>query len=176
MSSTNPWQLRPETPADTDAITAVTRLAFDKTQGQEVQMVTEYRASPDFIPALSLVAEVGGQVVGHVITAPAELRGDPDNLERPRRVLCLGPISVLPAFQCRGIGSALMERTLQLCAGRPDLHDSAPMIVLWGHSEYYPRFGFRPAREFGLKPDSDEAFVYPLRPDIRDYAGLELPG
>ena len=154
-----------------EAIAEVTRLAFDKTQGQEVQMVADYRAAPDFISALSLVAESGGRVVGHVITAPAELRGDPGDLLRPRRVLYLGPISVLPEFQRRGIGSALMRRTLDLCACRPE-----PMIVLWGHSDYYPRFGFRPAREFGLEPGSDAAMVYPLCSDIRAYAGLELPG
>jgi putative acetyltransferase len=171
MSVTKALQLRPEMPTDTAAIAEVTRLAFDKTQGQEVQMVADNRAAPEFIPELSLVAELDGQVVGHVITAPAELRGDPGDRERPRRVLALGPISVLPEFQRRGVGSALMERTLQVCAGRPE-----PMIVLWGHAAYYPRFGFRPAREFGLEPDSDEAFVLPLRPDIRAYAGLELPG
>ena len=49
------------------------------------------------------------------------------------------------------------------------------MIVLFGHSAYYPRFGFRPACDFGLKPDFDAAMIYPLQADLSEYAGLELP-
>lgn len=133
-------------------------------------MVADRRASAHFIPELSLVAVQDGRVVGHVITAPTDLQGDVGNTERPRRLLLLGPISVLPEFQRQGIGAALMWRTLEVAATRPE-----PMIVLFGHSAYYPRFGFRPARDFGLKPDFDAAMVYPLRPDLSGYAGLSLP-
>ena len=167
--------IRPETPADIGAIAEVTRLAFDKTNGEEVRMVAKFRVRADFIPELSLVAELGGTVVGHVITLPAELRGDEQHTEQPRRVLALGPLSVTPEFQRQGIGGQLLQRTLEVATRRPDLTGSAPMIVLWGHSDYYPRFGFRPARELGLRPDDDAAMVYPLREDLSEYAGLELP-
>ena len=167
--------IRPEIAADIAAIANLTRRAFDKTNGEEVQMVADFRARADFIPEFSLVAELGGMVVGHVITVPSILRGDEGNTERPRRVLLLGPLSVLPEFQRRGMGGQLLRRTLEVVACRPDLSGSAPMIVLWGHSDYYPRFGFRPARELGLRPDDDAAMVYPLREDLSEYAGLELP-
>lgn len=163
--------IRPEQPADATAIAEVTRLAFTDGGGvRENEMIGEIRASGRFLPDLSLVAEVEGQVVGHVIVAPAELRGDPEHPERPRRVLLLGPLSVLPEFQRRGIGSALMRSVLARLCGR-----SEPMVVLWGHEEYYPRFGFRRAAEFGLRPDTPAAMVYPLRDDLSPYAGLEMP-
>lgn len=133
-------------------------------------MIGEIRASGRFLPDLSLVAEVGGRVVGHVIVAPTDLRGHPENLEQPRRVLLLGPLSVLPEWQRQGIGSALMRAVLRAARGRPE-----PMVVLWGHADYYPRFGFRPATEFGLRPDSPAAMVYPLQDDLAAYAGLEMP-
>ena len=170
MSTPLALHIRPETPADIAAIAEVTLCAFDQTNGEEVQRVADCRASVRFIPELSLVAVLNGQIVGHVITAPADLQGDIENTERPRRVLLLGPISVLPEFQRQGIGAALMWRTLEVAVARLE-----PMIVLFGHSAYYPRFGFRPAHDCGLKPDFDAAMVYPLRPDLSAYAGLSLP-
>ncbi len=163
--------IRPERPGDAASIAEVTRLAFTYNGGvRENEMIGEIRASGRFLPDLSLVAEVGGRVVGHVIVAPTDLGGDPERPERPRRVLLLGPISVLPEFQRRGIGSALMRAALERVRGCPE-----PMVVLWGHSDYYPRFGFRPAAEFGLRPDTPAAMVYPLRGDLSAYAGLEMP-
>nr|WP_246580899.1 N-acetyltransferase [Deinococcus aestuarii] len=163
--------IRPEGPADAPAIAEVTRLAFTYNDGlRENEMIEEIRTSGRFLPNLSLVAEVGGRTVGHVIVAPADLRGEPENPDRPRRVLYLGPISVLPEFQRRGIGSDLMRAVLGAVQGRPE-----PMVVLWGHSDYYPRFGFRRAAEFSLHPDTPTAMIYPLRNDLSAYAGLELP-
>ncbi|MCP2015887.1 putative acetyltransferase [Deinococcus sp. HSC-46F16] len=163
--------LRPERPADADTIAEVTRLAFTSNGGvRENEMIGEIRASGRFLPDLSLVAELGGRVVGHVLVSPTDLQGDPEQPERPRRVLLLGPLSVLPEFQRRAIGSALMRGVLARLQERPE-----PMVVLWGHEAYYPRFGFRPASDFGLEPDSPAAMVYPLRRDLSAYAGLKLP-
>lgn len=163
--------LRPESPTDAPAIAEVTRRAFTYNGGvRENEMIGEIHASGRFLPDLSLVAEVEGQVVGHVIVAPADLRGDEERPDRARRVLYLGPLSVLPEYQRRGIGSALMRAVLGRLTGRPE-----PMVVLWGHEDYYPRFGFRRASEFGLRPDSPAAMVYPLQHDLSAYAGLEMP-
>ncbi len=82
----------------------------------------------------------------------------------------LGPVSVLPAFQRRGIGGALIQQGLDLCRTRPE-----PMVALTGHSDFYPRFGFRPAREFGMLPAWDAAMVYALRDDLSEFRGLHLP-
>ncbi len=151
------------------AIARITRLAFDKTSGEEVEMVARIRASPEFIPELSLVAEVNGQLVGHLLISLETLR-HADGQPTDHAVLMLGPLSVLPAFQRQGVGGALIRRGLSICHRRPE-----PMVTLFGHSDYYPRFGFRFAREFGLLPDWDAAMVYLLQDDLSAFRGLHLP-
>lgn len=161
--------IRPEQAADIAAIARITRLAFDRTNGEEVEMIARIRASPRFIPELSLVAEVKGQPAGHLLISRETLRladGQPTD----HAVLMLGPTSVLPAFQRRGIGGALIRRGLNLCHSR-----SEPMVTLFGHSDYYPRFGFHFARKFGMLPAWDAAMVYPLRDDLSEFQGLYLP-
>lgn len=132
-------------------------------------MIARIRTSPQFIPALSLVAEVDRPVAGHLLISLETLRLE-DGQPTEHEVLMLGPISVLPTFQRQGIGGALIRHGLYLCHSRPE-----PMVVLFGHSEYYPRFGFRPAREFGMLPDYDAAMVYPLQDDLSEFRGLYLP-
>ena len=161
--------IRPEQPGDTEAIARITLLAFDKTNGEEVAMVARIRASADFIPELSLVALKDGLPVGHLLISRERLR-TPDDQPTGAEVLLLGPISVLPGYQGQGIGSVLIECALPVCQARPEL-----AMVLVGHPDFYPRFGFRPAREFGLLPDWNEAMVCPLRPDLDRHAGLKIP-
>jgi putative acetyltransferase len=88
--------------------------------------------------SFALVAERAGVVVGHVQMSRAWI-GDRD-------VLALGPIGVEPARQGDGIGSALIHATLEEAARRGEV-----AVVLLGSPEFYPRFGFRPGTEFGLK-------------------------
>lgn len=131
-------------------------------------MIDRFRASPEFRADWSLVALLGGVIVGHVLVAPCELQGG--ETAQPRHALMLGPMSVAPDHQRQGIGSALIRDVL----GR--VQDSGEaMVVLWGHPAFYPRFGFRPASEFGLLPDTPEAMVCPLQADLSAYAGLSLP-
>jgi putative acetyltransferase len=80
-----------------------------------------------------------------------------------RRVLELGPISVTPERQREGIGSALIGEALRLAEERGE-----PLVLVLGHANYYPRFGFRPATELGITPPDpstgDEFFMaLPLR-------------
>ncbi|SMB90223.1 GNAT family N-acetyltransferase [Deinococcus hopiensis] len=104
----------------------MTRLAFTYNGGlRENETIEQIRASGRFLPALSLVAEVEGQVVGHVIVAPTDPRGDLTRPGRPRRVLLLGPISVLPGVQRRGSGSALTPAVLERVRACAE-----PMVVL----------------------------------------------
>jgi putative acetyltransferase len=161
--------IRPERPGDQTDIARITLLAFDQTRGEEAQMVARIRASADFIPELSLLALLEGVPVGHLLISRERLR-TPDDQPTDVGVLLLGPISVLPEYQRRGIGGALIHSALPICQARPE-----PAVVLVGHSEYYPRFGFRPAREFGLLPDWNEAMVYPLTHDLSPYASLKIP-
>jgi putative acetyltransferase len=139
--------VRRETPADIDAIRAVHTAAFARPQEPpeettaEARLVDALRAGDAWLPALSLVAtNPDGQVGGHVVCTRARVAGAPV-------ALGLGPLGVLPAWQRRGVGSALMYAVL----GAADALDE-PLVVLLGHVDYYPRFGFRPASEYGVTP------------------------
>lgn len=139
MENTPAVIIRPEAPADHGGIRKVNKKAFKRKE--ESKLVDAMRESENFIPALSLVAELGGQVVGHLLFSAITIKG-PDH-ETP--ALALAPMSVLPEYQERGIGSALLRRGLEAC--RELGHK---LVVVVGHEDYYPRFGFVKAGEKGL--------------------------
>jgi putative acetyltransferase len=129
--------VRPQQPGDEAAIGRVTELAFGRPE--EAQLVTL------LTPVISLVAEdEGGEVVGHVLLSEVQLEGRP--------VLQLGPLSVHPDRQRQGIGSALTVAALTAAE-----QQSEPLVLLVGHPEYYPRFGFEPARKLGIEPPIEVA-------------------
>lgn len=131
--------VRAEAPEDVRAIDVVNLSAF---QGEEeAKLVTAIRASADFIRDLSLVAELNGRIVGHVLLSKVQLQRNGDT----RTVLALGPMSVVPSQSHRGIGSALIQAAI----GRArDMR--YPAIVIAGQPEYYQRFEFQPAATWGL--------------------------
>ncbi|GII80393.1 N-acetyltransferase [Sphaerisporangium rufum] len=137
--------IRRETPGDAAAVRRVHDAAFAKPDGPpgatvESRLVDELRECDGWLPALSLVALDGdGSVAGHVVCTRGTVAGTP--------ALGLGPLGVLPDHQRRGVGGALMHAVL----GAADALDE-PLVVLLGHRDYYPRFGFRPAVEFGVIP------------------------
>ena len=128
--------IRPERPDDTPAIARVVEAAFGKRA--EALLVELLRASPSFIPELSLAAEADGQVVGHVMitTAWLEQEGATDGSRR-RPIANLAPLAVDPACQGEGVGSALMRAAIARCDERGE-----PLVVLQGNPPYYERFGF----------------------------------
>ena len=146
-----PLLIRPERPADFDAIARVTAAAFGREN--EARLVELVRASGNYVPELSLVAEDDGEIVGHTMLSYAKLTGDEEY-----DVLVLAPVSVMPERQRQGIGSALIERAIELADARGE-----PLIQLLGHPSYYPRFGFEPARAHGIEPPdprmADAAFM-----------------
>jgi len=96
-------------------------------------------------PVVSLVAEENGEVVGHIMFSPVSLSDHP-NL----KVMGLAPMAVLPVHQRTGIGSALVRAGLEQCRQL----DFVAVVVL-GHPEYYPRFGFSPSSLFGVDSEYD---------------------
>jgi putative acetyltransferase len=123
--------IRPETFADHEAIRRVNRLAFG--QDAEAQLVEALRDGGYL--RVSLVAEQAGQVVGHILFSDLPIRTEAGVVP----ALALAPVAVLPEFQNQGVGSALVRRGLEEC--RQQGHQ---IVVVLGHPNYYPRFGFSP--------------------------------
>lgn len=131
--------IREESGADRDAIAVVVERAFDSVE--HAQLVDAIRASKNFIPELSLVAEVDDQIVGHVMISYVIVRdGDVDRL-----VPSLSPLAVVPEFQRRGIGKALVAQVTARADARGE-----PLVVLEGDPNYYGRLGFEPAAAHGI--------------------------
>jgi len=130
-------EIRLETPEDIPGIRQVNALAFSR--AAEADLVDLLRARGRAV--LSLVAAQNGRVLGHVLFSPVAL----DPLRPDLLGVGLAPVAVLPEVQKRGIGSRLIRASLHLCHAR-----GWDFVVLLGHPEYYPRFGLKPAKGFGL--------------------------
>lgn len=128
---------------DTEPVRAVHRAAFARGTGDpvEVGLVDALRADAGWLPHLSLVAVVDGRLVGHVVATRATVDGVP--------ALGVGPLGVLPAFQGRGVGTALMYALLGAALAREET-----LVALLGEPAFYGRFGFVAAAELGVQaPD-----------------------
>jgi len=124
-----PIHVRAENERDHDAIGQVNCLAFG--QDAEAHLVDALRAG-GFAP-VSLVAEVNGRVIGHIMFSDLNIVTQADNVP----ALALAPMAVLPEFQRQGIGSILVRRGLDICKDR-----GHRVVVVLGHPDFYPRFGF----------------------------------
>ena len=136
--------LRTETPPDHAAVRRVHEGAF--ATAAEAKLTDLLRMSNSFVPELSIVAEIDGELVGHVILTHATIEGRPDVTD----FLVLGPIGVLPEKQKMGVGSALMNDALQRASSA-----GFRAVALIGHPTYYSRFGFLPGARFGLRSTYD---------------------
>ena len=134
--------IRPEKKEDIDKIRDINIRAFEgETEADIVDALRDSGAS-----IISLVAEYDDELVGHILFSPAFLEGDDQGI----RIAGLAPMSVLPEFQRKGIGTKLAVEGLKRCneAG----YDA---VVVLGHREYYPRFGFVPSVNFGIRSEYD---------------------
>lgn len=133
--------IRQETSADHKAVYDLIEEAFataEHTDGTEQNLAAALRDSEAFIPELSLVAEVGGELAGHILFTKATVGG--------AEVLALAPLSVAPKYQRRGVGTALIARGHEIAAGLGYQYS----LVL-GSNTYYPRAGYVPAARFGIE-------------------------
>ena len=101
------------------------------------------RQHPDFIPELDFVAEKEGKIVGHIVYSRGTLI-DPQGSKK--EVVGFGPVSVLPSLQKQGIGSLLINHTINLARGM-----GYPAIFIYGDPRYYSRFGFHCAEKYDIK-------------------------
>lgn len=122
-------RVRMGSPADHEAIRQVNLVAF--ANGPEARLVDERGVGGYAL--LSLVAENDGQIVGHIMFSDLRIQTS-DGIVN---ALALAPVAVAPDHQRQGIGSSLVSEGLRLCTERGDR-----IVVVLGHPEYYPRFGF----------------------------------
>ncbi len=134
-------QIRAERAKDQASVHRVNLSTFDTPA--EAELVDAFRQQAQ--PFISLVAENTREIVGHIMFSPVTLSTDP---ELP--MMGLAPMAVAPKHQCQGIGSALVCAGLERCK---EMAFSA--VVVLGHPQYYPRFGFSRAARFGLRCEYD---------------------
>lgn len=143
-------ELRPERPADYRETENVTREAFWNhfcPGCNEHYLLHVMRDVPAFLPELDIVAVHGGKIVGNAIYAKSVVQGD-DGVDY--EVVGLGPISVLPEYQGRGLGGRLIAHTRELARAL-----GYRAVFLYGDPDYYSRQGFVPAERFGIRTADD---------------------
>ena len=141
--------IRREQPQDIPEIRQVIIRAFG--QKQEASIVDKLRKNCNSI--LSLVAFTDGKVVGHILFSPAVIEGRHGRLVGSG----LAPLAVLPEYQRKGIGTQLMQTAIARIK-----EGGCPYIIVIGHPEYYARFGFEQAKQFGISSEwdvPDKAFM-----------------
>ena len=156
-------RIRSELPEDVEAIYSLNQEAFEGTA--EANLVNNLRTSNAM--TLSLVAIKNNEIVGHIAFSPVTIESDRATVN----AVGLAPMAVSPEFQRSGIGSQLVEEALNRI--RTAGHD---LVVVLGHPEYYPRFGFVPAKKYGIRWEQDvpeEAFMIK---ELREGALKEVRG
>lgn len=157
--------IRVEALEDREAVDEVVRQAFGREV--EVGLVQAIRDSPGWLPALSLVAERDGRIIGHVLFSRIAIESVTSALPG----LVLAPVAVAPSAQNQGVGTALVNEGLARARALGER-----LVVLLGHPNYYPRFGFSSARAQGIEspfPVRDEVF---MALDLRPEAGPPIRG
>ncbi|MGX1901753.1 GNAT family N-acetyltransferase [Thermolongibacillus altinsuensis] len=146
------FHIRSEKIDDYKGIREVNMLAFHRED--EAKLVESIRESEYFIPELSLVAVTDEhEIIGHILFSEITLETDKENLP----TLALAPMAVKPQYQRQGIGSRLVTEGLKVCKDLGYKH-----VFVLGHLDFYPRFGFVPAKTFGIEspfPVPDEVFM-----------------
>jgi putative acetyltransferase len=137
--------IRQEKPSDFQNIYALVKTAFETAKvadGNEQDYVGKLRASGNYIPQLALVAEEDGKLVGHIMLTETFVTTATSKFG----ALLLAPLSVALQYRKRGIGSALVEQSLQLARNMGYL-----AVFVVGDPEFYGRFGFKSSVHFGVK-------------------------
>lgn len=135
-------EIRQEQTSDISEVRQVNLDAFPTPAEADLVDALREQASPQ----ISLVATHDDAVIGHIMFSPVTLLEG----ETPIRMMGLAPMAVMSAHQGKGIGSQLVERGLQYCEA-----EGIKAVVVLGHPNYYPRFGFVPSEQFGIKSTYD---------------------
>jgi predicted N-acetyltransferase YhbS len=142
-------RLRQENKNDYKSVFQLIEKAFENEEysdHKEQFLVERLRKSDAFIPQLSIVAEVENEIVGHILLTKLEIKNDSELFES----LALAPVSVLPKFQGKGIGSKLILHSHEVAK-----EFGYKSIILLGHQDYYPRFGYELTNKYGIEMPFD---------------------
>ena len=166
--------IRPERPSDYDALLRLTYEAFltldypGRRRMDEHYLLHLLQGSSYVIPALCFVAEYEGEIVGHILYTHGKFKR-PDETEAD--IITFGPLSVLPQYHKRGIGTALVHHSMQKAREM-----GFKAVLITGVPDYYPKLGFKRASEYGLTfpglPIPEAFMVYELVPDYLCGGGI----
>jgi len=140
-------KIRKEEPCDMPFVFDLIQLAFENEQHsdhQEQILVDSLRRSPEFIPELSIIAESEGKIVGYLLLTKIQIVNHEN--QQIQNSLALAPVAVLPQFQGKGVGSKLILYSHQIAKEL-----GFRSIILLGHADYYPKFGYVPASVYAIK-------------------------
>jgi len=142
--------IRKEEFPDFQTVYEVNKSAFN--QEDEADLVTLLRKSDAFVPELSLVAVVENKIAGHILFTKISIKSDTGVLYES---LALAPMAVLPKYQRQGIGSQLVEQSLEICKSL-----GYQSVIVLGHEHFYPKFGFVPAEKWNIRAP------FPVPPNV----------
>ncbi|WP_336664617.1 N-acetyltransferase [Elizabethkingia meningoseptica] len=139
------FNIRTENHEDFEAVSALIQNAFEHEEHSdhtEHLLVDRLRKSSSFVPDLALVAEAEGKIAGYILLTEIKIKNDSAEILS----LALAPVAVLQEYQGKGIGSALIKSAHQKAK---ELGYNS--VVLLGHADYYPKFGYETAHLFGIE-------------------------
>ncbi|WP_287585564.1 N-acetyltransferase [Candidatus Borrarchaeum sp.] len=131
--------IRQEVKEDYKRVYEINKMAF----GREVEskLIEKIRKGPNFVPELSQVAEKDNEIVGHILFSKIKIVG-----ELEYQTLILAPLAVIPEMQKQGIGGKLIKHGIEKA-----IELRFDSIIVVGHKNYYPKFGFQNASKWGIK-------------------------
>lgn len=134
--------VRKEKPEDITEIFKINIETFSTdAEANLVDMLREHH-----LPLISMVAEEEGKLIGHILFSPVSLLGKKTGIS----IAGLGPMAVIPSHQKKGAGTMLVEAGLKQCRTA-----GYGAVVVLGHADYYPRFGFVPSGAYGISSTYD---------------------
>ena len=131
--------IRFEQPNDIEQIKNVHLIAFETET--EANIVDALRNAG--VDLISLVAEMNGKIIGHILFSPVKF-------DKDTKIMGLAPMAVLPNWQRKGVGSKLINEGMKACK-----QAGYEAVVVLGHPDYYPRFGFEPSVNFKINSEYD---------------------
>ena len=162
---------RTESSRDYSRVSKLIKHAFKdvpESDHTEHRLVERLRSSDAFIPKLSIVVEVDRKIIGHILLTKIHIQNDQQSFES----LALAPVSVHPEFQKNGIGSKLILHAHEVARNL-----GFTSIVLLGHADYYPRFGYQRASKYGIQlpfnaPDENCMAIELVEDGLKGVSGI----